>query len=142
MQRDFLSYNSLETRITGREQMRKVNYNVTQVRFPFSVLQVLELPCHSVLSGTICSPVPSASLVFHISYLGTMLYFDHCTCKVCQQALHIVHIANLLQVLKQANKILLQCTVHTPNSFKLHLEVSQTIQRRNNLVLGKWTQIK
>jgi len=49
---------------------------------------------HSVLSGTICNPVPSATLVFHISCLRTMLYFDHCICKVCQDALHIVDIAN------------------------------------------------
>jgi len=60
------------------------------------------------------SPVPSATLVFHISYLGTMLYFDHCMCKVCEDVLHVVHIANHIQVLMQANKILLQCTVHKP----------------------------
>ena len=77
------------------------------------------------------SPVPSATLFFHISYIGTMLYFDHCTCKVWEDALHIVHITKHLQVLKQANKIFLQCTVHKPKPFKLKLEVSQTVQTRN-----------
>jgi len=88
------------------------------------------------------SPVPLATLFFHISYLGTMLYFDNCMCKVCEDALHIVHFAKHLQFLKQVNKILLQCTVHKPKSFKLNLEVSQTIQTRKYLVLANWKQIK
>jgi len=67
------------------------------------------------------SPVQLATLFFHISYLGTMLYFDHCMCKVREDALHIVHITKHLQVLKQCNKIFLQCTVHTPKPFKLNL---------------------
>jgi len=88
------------------------------------------------------SLVPSAIMVFHISYLGTMLYFDHSTCNDCQDAVHIVHIAKHVQVLKQTNKILLQCTVHTPKSFKLNLEVSQTIQTRKYLALANWKQMK
>jgi len=65
--------------------------------------------------------VPKATMVFHISYLETMLYFDHCMCKVCKDALHIVHITSHLQVLMQVHKILLQCTVHIPKSIKLKL---------------------
>jgi len=86
--------------------------------------------------------VPKATMVFHISYLETMLYFDHCMCKVCKDAFHIVHTASHLQVLMQAHKILLQCTAHIPKPIKLNLEVSQTIQRRKYLVLANWKQIK
>jgi hypothetical protein len=69
--------------------------------------------------------VPKATMVFHISYLETMLYFDHCMCKVCKDALHIVHIASHLKVLMQVHKILLQCTVHIPKSIKLKLRQSK-----------------
>jgi len=71
-----------------------------------------------------------------------MLYFDHYMCRVRQNAIHTVDIASHLQVLKQANKILLQCTVHTPRCFKLNLEVSQTIQTKKYLVLANWKQTK
>ena len=103
--------------------MKMVSYNVTQVKCLISVLQHLELPCHSILSA----PRPIGKLVLHFSYLGTMLYFHHSMCKVCEDASYIVHIAKHLQVHMQTNKILLQCTVHTPKSFKLNSGVSQTI---------------
>jgi hypothetical protein len=106
------------------------------------IVLVLTIKWAVSIKPLMLSPVPSATTVFHISYLGTMLYYDDCMCKVCEDALHIVHIASHLQVLKQANKILFQCKVHTLRSFQLNLEVSQTIQRRKYLVLANWKQIK
>ena len=81
------------------------------------------------------------SRVFLERLTGSQLV-KKCICKVCEDALHIVQIAKHLQVLNHSSKILLQCTVHTPNNLTLNLEVLQTFHRRKCLILANWKQIK